>query len=575
MSDAQMSRSSRFTADILTTDSDRSFIQSLYEFMEHEKKCLQCPGEGPDELRYTVHRSVFSKVIGRATAYKRLLLSIKSEYDSTIRELQRREEEARAARLTVGASESRLKSLLTCERQAAHLRERIFTLQRETAELQEEIEREKTSKEQSTWLPGLTVAESSDPEALDEYLKDMEAQRDALLDRKSHCVPLEVKTKLDAELQAAKRRRDELSAENNHLIVLYKRLRSVWDCLSSWEEEGQPVPLGELVGSTLENIREADGTDEDICSIKQLFEDQEPTGADASELVSDYLDRFLKLFESAQYEDAALIAARAPRGVLRNIDTMEMFKGVEVLPGSLSPSFLFFWALLFTAGANGELSAPLSLQGVSCALQSGALQLVSYAVTQKKLTFTEELGDVLTEHAQENPGVADLCLTLATIIYEACRLHRKAALSMCRRGLIHSAAEFLKHCEDLTAEDSMWVLCRSPSLSLLQLLTEPLQDSGAILSVGGACAALLADPQRRPIALQLLDSFVGRGALEEVIVGDVGSSVDVWTHVVSLCSELERDDLSRVILSVLLSQSGTRIVTPDPEGARLMEHVYL
>nr|XP_004575824.1 clathrin heavy chain linker domain-containing protein 1 isoform X2 [Maylandia zebra] len=406
-----MSRSSRFTADILTTDSDRSFIRSLNEFMEHEKKCLQCPGEGPDELRYTVHRSVFSKVIGRATAYKRLLLAVKSEYDSTIRELQRREEEARAARLTMAASESRRKSLLTCERQAAHLRERISTLQRETAELQEELEREKTSKEQSTWMPG---------------------------------------------------------------------------------------------------------TDEDICSIKQLFEDQEPAGADASELVSDYLDRFLELFELAQYEDAALIAARAPRGVLRNIDTMEMFKGVEVLPGSLSPSFLFFWALLFTAGADGELSAPLSLQGVSCALQSGALQLVSYAVTHKKLTFTEELGDILTEHAQENPGVADLCLTLATIIYEACRLHRKAALSMCRRGLIHSAAEFLKHCEDLTA-----------------------------------------------------------GALEEVIVGDVGSSVDVWTHVVSLCSELERDDLSRAILSVLLSQSGTRIVTPDPEGARLMEHVYL
>lgn len=58
-----MSRSSRFTADILTTDSDRSFIRSLNEFMEHEKKCLQCPGEGPDELRYTVHRSVFSKVL--------------------------------------------------------------------------------------------------------------------------------------------------------------------------------------------------------------------------------------------------------------------------------------------------------------------------------------------------------------------------------------------------------------------------------------------------------------------------------------------------------------------------------
>lgn len=46
----------------------------------------------------------------------------------------------------------------------------------------------------------------------------------------------------------------------DHLSVSrYKRLRSVWARLSSWEEEGQPVPLGELVGSTLENIREADG----------------------------------------------------------------------------------------------------------------------------------------------------------------------------------------------------------------------------------------------------------------------------------------------------------------------------
>lgn len=65
-------------------------------------------------------------------------------------------------------------------------------------------------------------------------------------------------------------------------------------------------------------------------------------------------------------------------------DDLCLISGVEVLPGSLSPSFLFFWALLFTAGADGELSAPLSLQGVSCALQSGALQLLSYAVTHKK-----------------------------------------------------------------------------------------------------------------------------------------------------------------------------------------------
>ncbi|XP_030604250.1 clathrin heavy chain linker domain-containing protein 1 isoform X2 [Archocentrus centrarchus] len=462
----------RFTAGIRTSDSDRRFLEALHQFIEREKKHLRCPEEGADELRYTVHRSAFNQVIGQVTAYKRLLVAIKLEYDDTIRELQRREEEARATRRTTAASESRLKSLLTCQRRAAHLRDRISSLQRETAELQEDIKREKTSKEQSTWMPEM---------------------------------------------------------------------------------------------------------DEDTCGIKQLFEDQEPTGVDSSKLLADYLDRFLELFDSAQYEDAALIAARAPRGVLSNTDTMEMFKGVEGFQGLLPPPFLFFWALLFTASADAKLSAPLSLQGISCALQCGALQLVTYAVTQKKLTFSEDLGDILTEHAQKNPGVADLCLTLATIVYEACRLNRKVALSMCRRGLIHSAAEFLNHCEDLTAEDCMWVLCHSPSLSLLQLLTEPPQDGAAILSVGVACAVLLVDPQQQLLALQLLDSFMTRGreGLEEVIMGDCGASVDVWTDVVSLCSELKRDDLSRTVLSILLSQSGTRIVSPDPDGARLVEHIYL
>ena len=51
--------------------------------------------------------------------------------------------------------------------------------------------------------------------------------------------------------------------------------------------------------------------------------------------------------------------------------------------------------------------------------------------------------------------------------------------------------------------------------------------------------------------------------------------MDVWTHVASLCSELSRADLSRAVLSVLLGHSGTRVLSPDLQGARLMEHVFL
>lgn len=68
--------------------------------------------------------SVVFQVIARSTTYKKLLLTIKGEYDDVIRELQRREGEARMVRRNLEASTSHPRSLITCQRRAAELRER-------------------------------------------------------------------------------------------------------------------------------------------------------------------------------------------------------------------------------------------------------------------------------------------------------------------------------------------------------------------------------------------------------------------------------------------------------------------
>lgn len=57
----------------------------------------------------------------------------------------------------------------------------------------------------------------------------------------------------------------------------------------------------------------------------------------------------------------------------------------------------------------------------------------------------------------------------------------------------------------------MWVLYHSPSLSLLQLLTESQQGQAAMLCAGEVLSRLLSDPQQQELALQLLDSSVSRG----------------------------------------------------------------
>nr|XP_015797490.2 clathrin heavy chain linker domain-containing protein 1 [Nothobranchius furzeri] len=552
----------------MMSESDTTFLQKLYEFINQEKKNLQCPEEGPNELRYIVYRSAFNKVIGRTTAFKRLLLIIKSEYDNIIRQLKRREK----------AEESEQSVVNTCQRLAAELNERTTILQTHGVELQEDIRTHRSINLESL-MKGLS--ESEDPDVLQKHLKDLEIQKALLMDYRSQGVPLEVQTELEAELQAAERHRDQLSFENKHLRVLFMRLSCVVNRLTCWEQERQEVPLEGVLGSTLQNIQHLSSEPNDeghgsSCNIdSELFEDEEPTGVDESKLLQDHLDSFVELLESAQYEEAALHAARSPRGVLRNADTMELFAGVQAPPASTPPALLFFRALLFTTAKGDRLSGDVSLQGVRCSLQHGNIHLVTHAVSQDKLMFTEELGDILTEHAQNNHHVLDQCLALASIVYEACKVHRKTALSMCRRGLTHSAAEFMKL--NLTADDCMWVLTSSSNPTLLQLLTEPSQGQVAILPVGRACSALLVDPQQHRVVLQLLDSLMSReqDVLENVILEDSSSSVDVWDQVASRCSDLNRADLSRAIRSILLRQNGTGVLSSDPDGARLMEHVFL
>ncbi|XP_043992919.1 clathrin heavy chain linker domain-containing protein 1-like [Gambusia affinis] len=588
--------------DAEVCESDETFVQSLNECIEKEKKYLQCPEEGTDELRYIVYRSAFNKVIGRASAYRRLLLDIKSEYDGVIREMKRREEEAAA---------SRLQSLLDY---AAHITDRTLVLQNQTAELQQEVRRQKSTT-QSLLIPGLTVAQSEDPEVLLVHLGHLKTRRDGLLDRKILCGPVEVQTQLTLDLQEDQLQRDRLRAQNQQLMTRFRRLKLLGQHLTAWEESGQTVLLEELLGSVMQNLQEigtdlhdegptshpgnellvlvlagsgsghdppepfrtfavgpAGGDEESFCIPAELLEEEEPTGLDESKLLRNHLDRFLDLLQSSQYEAAALHAARSP--VLRDSDTMEMFRGVWVPPDSTPPLLLFFRALLVTAATGSRLSAALSLRGVTSALQHGDVQLIANAVTLNKLTFSEDVGDALTEHAQRNRGVADLCLALASAVYQACSHHQKTALSMCRRGLVHGAAEVIKR-KQLTAEESLWVLSHAPSLSLLQLLTNT-DDNGeaAILSVGGTFASMLADFNQNRLALELLEGFLRRGpdVLASAILEDSSCSVDVWDQVAALCAELDQANLSRAVRSIL---HGPGPWTSDLEGEWVMEHVFL
>lgn len=65
------------------------------------------------------------------------------------------------------------------------------------------------------------------------------------------------------------------------------------------------------------------------------------------------------------------------------------------------------------------------------------------------------------------------------------------------------------------------------------------------------------------------------GVLQEAILDDVGWTPEGWSDIARRCREQDRSQLAQEILTVLSSQDGTVLLSPDAEGARLMEHIFM
>ncbi|ORX61465.1 clathrin heavy chain [Hesseltinella vesiculosa] len=107
-----------------------------------------------------------------------------------------------------------------------------------------------------------------------------------------------------------------------------------------------------------------------------------------------YVTRFNQLFASGAFNEAAKVAAKSPRGILRTQDTVQRFKGLQAAPGQLSPLLQYFGILLEGDGLNKyealELAGPI--------LQQNRKNLLEKWLKEEKLECSEELGDYVKQH---------------------------------------------------------------------------------------------------------------------------------------------------------------------------------
>ncbi|XP_077138813.1 clathrin heavy chain linker domain-containing protein 1 isoform X1 [Ranitomeya variabilis] len=575
----------------ITSTSEKRFLTSIEENIKSEEEKLSAAGQLDAEQRYIIYGQAFDKVIEHCTDYKRLLTAIKQEYDEFIDAAKQGETNAIHVHAKLKRLASEPTTLMYYRKRAAEVADRIDIINKDSSRIENELQklmdekRVKTPPKEEAGPPqneinpsapisGMTIEDSLDMAALIKHQQLLEDKKCALkADMKNKYVPIQRKQELDIKLRIALQEREEVDLINQRLLDSYRKKRAIAHTVSSWARSDKSLSLYETLAQILWKENEI----KDDATSTNVFEDLAPRKNQEAEALLEYVERFNELFVHGQYKAAAVYAAHSPRGILRNMETMERFRAVVVGKDDLSPLMMFFEALMeSSSSAKHPVNAALTLEAVKCAVAYDKMELIVHWVTQQRITVSEALGDVIWDYGEREPYHKVTCLALAQLIYRKCPSLRKAALCMCVQGQIQGALDYSHHSKRFLLDDYLFLLKKCPTAELINGLTKEWNGKPAALSVGQAVLSLLCTDHKE-YGFQLLESIhqCGEAALEQVILNDVVCTPEGWVEIAEECSNNDYRQLSEEIKSIVISQDGVVEISSKDEDAKIMEHVYL
>ncbi|XP_058134562.1 clathrin heavy chain linker domain-containing protein 1 isoform X3 [Dasypus novemcinctus] len=428
------------------------------------------------------------------------------------------------------------------------------------------------SKDPSKPIPGMTLQESVNLDALTKFLKYLEDKyaeiKQAMLIK---YIPVQKKADLDEEMNVLLKRRDVAENLNKELQFRHQRLQIISNALTSWVKSDMSSSFPDFV-EQIQKTRDLQG-DQGIA--EELLED-DPNRAKEAEILLYYVERFNDLISLGEYEKAAIFAANSPRRILQNIGTMNKFKAVGKIKGKPLPLLLFFEALFRTSHAvRRPIDADLTLEGIKCGLSEKRLDLVIHWITQERLTFSEEVGDVICDYGEQDTYNKSKCLALAQIIYSECGLHKKVLLCLCKQGQIYGAMEYIQQFKDFTSDDLLQLIMLCPQTELIQCLTKEWNGKPPSLSFGLAILHLFSVDMKK-VGIKLLQEMNkgGKDAIEHIIINDPFFCLERWQEMANICLQIGFEKLSDDIMSILRSRAGVTEISEEDDTVNLMEHVF-
>ncbi|XP_019517625.1 PREDICTED: clathrin heavy chain linker domain-containing protein 1 isoform X3 [Hipposideros armiger] len=566
--------------------SDKEFLESMQRYIITETERVGCNEEGPADEYYIIYRNVFDKVIEYVTAYKSILTSIKKEYDAFIETIKKGQRKAFHLHGKLKVLTAEPTTLVYHRKRIVQLEAKMSVIENNSSKLQQEIEKMKQlraeydtkqvkyctfSKDPSKPIPGMTCEESVNLDALTKYLKHLEdkyAEIKQVMSKKY--VPAQRKADLDEAMVVILKQRDVAENLNKELQFRHERLQIISYALTSWVKSDMSCSFQDFM-KQIQKTKDLHVTG-DHGIVEKLCED-DPGKTKEAEILLHYVERFNELISLGDYEKAACFAAKSPRRIFHSIGTVDKFKAIGKIKGKPFPLLLFFEAIFSTSHAHRRpINAEVTLEGIKCALSEKRLDLVINWVTQERLTFSEEAGDVICDYGEHHTYYKAKCLALAQTIYSECGLHNKALLCLCQQGQIHGAMNYIQQLKNFTADDLMQLIKLCPHTELIQCLTRERNGKPPFLSFGLVILHLFSLDMKK-VGIKLLQE-IDKDAIEHLMINDPFCSLEKWQEVADICLHNGFGRLSNDIMSILRSQAGVTEISEEDDTVNLMQHVF-
>lgn len=256
-----------------------------------------------------------------------------------------------------------------------------------------------------------------------------------------------------------------------------------------------------------------------------------------------FVRKFNTLFQAGQYNEAAKVAAGAPKGILRTPQTIQRFQQIPAQQGQTSPLLQYFGILL----DQGQLNKYESLELCRPVLQQGRKQLLEKWLKEDKLECSEELGDLVK--------VADP--TLALSVYLRANVPNKVIQCFAETGQYQKIVLYAKKVgytpDYIFLLRSIMRINPDQGTQFAQMLVqdeEPLADINQIVDVFmetnmvQQCTAFLLDalkanrPAEGPLQTRLLEmNLMFAPQVADAILGNQMFTHYDRAHVAQLCEK--------------------------------------